>query len=97
MITHHNFYNYVPLIIVVYNDCKSNQQVTDSNSLSCSSVREPSLSYNANTAKDMAKWSSLAYVSPTNDKNRMQSVVATEFGANYRVSNVTEDAVRWRI
>ena len=54
--------------------------------MSCETVAEPSLAYNSQTAEAMAKWSSLAYVTPASkDKNSVQAVVESEFGSDYRV------------
>ena len=70
----------------VYNDCKVDQQVTGNSLLSCEAIAEPSLSYSSVTAETMAKWSSLAYVTPAvKDKESVQSIVQAEFGANYRL------------
>ena len=76
----------VLVFVVLYNDCKDDHQVTQSSTLSCETVAEPSLAYNSQTAEAMAKWSSLAYVTPASkDKNSVQAVVESEFGSNYRV------------
>ena len=76
------------VFVVFYNDCKGDHQVTQGSKLSCETVAEPSLTYNSQTAEAMAKWSSLAYVTPASkDKNSVQAVVQTEFGSNYRVTS----------
>jgi len=67
-----------------YNDCSSSQGVTSRRK--CGLVAEPALSYNVMTAEAMAKWSSLAYITPgISDEATVQSVVGSEIGGNYRV------------
>ena len=78
----------VLVFVVLYNDCKGDHQVTQGSTLSCETVTEPILTYNSQTAESMAKWSSLAYVTPASkDKSSVQAVVQTEFGNNYRVTS----------
>lgn len=72
------------------NSCADKHQVTEDNEKTCDSVEEPpvTLPYDPYMAQILAKWCSLSYVQPElKDEDSIKSVVASQIGSSYRVSD----------